>query len=96
MTRATHIHQWNWMEGLGHHFSLQDSSVPLILTLGSFFCSFALDFFMCNFTLHPEQCLENNLHQHAGKYFADVTSDSQLIVDFLSNWWLLFLCCPLA
>ena len=36
------IHQWNWTECLGYLFALQDSSMPLKLTLGSFFLLFHL------------------------------------------------------
>ena len=54
MTRSTHIQPQDWREGLRHLFALQDS---VVLALGwLFFCSFVLNFFLCDLTLHPEQC----------------------------------------
>ena len=43
MTGATHIHWWNWTEGLGDLSAQQDLSVPLELTLGGFFMLFHLE-----------------------------------------------------
>ena len=82
MIRATYIHQWNWTEGLRHLSIQHDLLVPLELTLGGFSWSFALDFFLCDLTLYPVQCSRMICAGHAKTCFADVTSDSQLIMDF--------------
>ena len=37
MTRATYVHWWNWMEGLGCLSTQQDLSVPLELISGGIF-----------------------------------------------------------
>ena len=45
-SESTHIHQWNWTEGVGHLFALQDSSGLPNLTLGCFFLFLHLGLFL--------------------------------------------------
>ena len=71
-----------WMEGLRCLFALQDSFLPLKLTLRSFFLLFCLGLLFGWLHLTSWMVLQDDLHQHAGKWFADATSDNQLIVDF--------------
>ena len=93
----THIHQQNWMEGVGHLFALQDSSVLHNLTLGSFFLLLHLahllvwlfhlvSILFCAFFhvcgLTAWAVLQTALHRHAGKWLTEVESDGQLVMDF--------------
>ena len=95
--RSTNVHQQNWTEGAGYLFSLQDSSVPLKLTLGSFFllCHLRLllvwllhlmSFLFCMFyfalDLTSWVVFQDDLCWHAGEWLAEDTGDGQAVIYF--------------